>query len=595
MRCTTVSCTFRRDLGESCANPYALVGADGITRPGDSSAAESVDVRHVAERKEQRRAAPAGGVAVTAAVQDLRRRAFIMRRIRVVIAALIPVEMLLYIPPPSIASALSPVLTSLLMVPAVLLIVAVSAAVHRKVDDPMVLARWARVELCADAAVALAILKVFEFDQFSSIWTVLVIVVLEGAFRAGLRGAIATWIGTGVVYAAIQIQAAQLYPSTAPLDVGSIIFRALVVGVVAVVAGQLASQLESAVQRHLRSEIALAEQYDDLRLIGRVSRAIAAGPEARLDVCQAVAELSGAAVVLLYEPTAGGLRATAVEGCPLEGLPFLSFNDAVSGTVEAFRSRTRVHRQIARLPEAVAAAVVFQASAGNSATFVPVLRDDRSIGVLILAFDRELTELPHRVAVALDVLAEEAAVAIARADAAVHLSDQARRDPLTGLVNRRGWEETLDAEMSRARRSAAPLSMLMLDLDGLKRFNDTHGHQAGDALIASAARSWESQLRPTDVLARFGGDEFAALLPGCDETTALRVAEALLSGLPPGASCSAGIAAWDGAEGSASLLARADAALYDGKRAGGGRAVRATREDIPVQRAPQELPARRPA
>ncbi|MDX6373978.1 MAG: hypothetical protein QOD98_2966, partial [Nocardioidaceae bacterium] len=435
---------------------------------------------------------------MTPAVNELRRRARIMRRIRVLIAVLIPIEMSLYVAPPRVATALHPIEASLLLVPAVLLIVALSAAVHRRSSDPLALMRWGRVELAADAVVALAILNVFAFDQFSSIWTVLVIVVLEGAFRESLRGAIATWAATGLVYVGIQIHAAQVFPTTAPLDAGSIIFRALVVGIVAVVAGQLASQLEAAVERHRRSEIALAEQYDDLRLIGRVSRAIAAGPEARLDVCQAVAELSGAEVVMLYEPTQDGLRGTAV-------------------------------------------------------------------------------------AVALDVMAEEAAVAIARADAAVLLVDQARRDPLTGLVNRRGWEETLQAEMSRAKRSRAPLSMLMLDLDGLKAFNDTHGHQAGDALIAAAARAWESRLRPTDVLARFGGDEFAALLPGCDETTALRVAEALLQGLPPGASCTAGIAEWDGTETGAALVSRADAALYDGKRAGGGRAVHAT-GTIPAQR-----------
>jgi diguanylate cyclase (GGDEF)-like protein len=531
---------------------------------------------------------------VTPALQDLRRRALIMRRIRIVIALLVPVEMGLYVPPPSVASALSPIQASLLIVPAVLVIVALSAAVHRTSSNPSVLARWARIELGADAAVSLAILQVFAFDQFSSIWTVLVIVVLEGAFRESLRGAITTWAGTGIVYAVIQIRAANLYPKTAPLDVGSIIFRALVVGIVAVVAGQLASQLVAAVERHRRSELALAEQYDDLRLIGRVSRAIAAGPEARLDVCQAVAELSGAAVVMLYEPAPDGLRGTAVSGCPLDALPVLDFDDPISGTAEAFRTRSRVHRRVARLPLAVAVAAEFNAAAATSTSFVPVMRDDRPIGVLVLAFDHELTELSHRVAVALDVMAEEAAVAIARADAALLLVDQARRDPLTGLVNRRGWEETLRSEMSRARRSQAPLSMLMLDLDGLKTFNDSHGHQAGDALIASAARAWESRLRPTDVLARFGGDEFAALLPGCDETTALRVADALLSGLPPGASCTAGIAAWDGTESGAALVARADAALYDGKRAGGGRAVRAT-PMMPSPRDPSRVPEQRPA
>ncbi len=519
----------------------------------------------------------------TPAVEDLQRRALVMRRVRAVLAVLVPVEMLLYVPPPSIASALHPWAASAVVVGALVLVTAASAAVHRRITDATGLQRWARAELAADTLITLSILQVFAFDQFSSIWTVLVIVVLEGAFRESRQGAIGVWIGSTVAYVAIQVHAAAAFPQTAPLDPGSIVFRALVVGAVAVVAGQLAWQLEAAVERHRRSEVALAEQYADLKLIGRVSRAIAAGPEARADVCQAVAELSGAELVMLYEPNGADLRGTAVAGCPLEVLPVLSKSDPDSGTAQAFASGQRVHRRVAQIPAAVARATDLPESTATSTTFVPVRRDGRTIGVLTLAFDRELVELSARVSAALDVLAEEAAVAIARADQAVLLAEQARRDPLTGLVNRRGWEETLDAEMARARRSGDALAVLMLDLDGLKAFNDTSGHQAGDELLAGVARMWSSQLRPTDVLARYGGDEFVALLPGCPQSTAGRVADALLCHMPPGGSCSAGVAQWDGLEDGAALVARADAALYAGKRAGGGRAVHAT-SAVPLPR-----------
>jgi diguanylate cyclase (GGDEF)-like protein len=532
---------------------------------------------------------------MTPPVDDLQRRALVMRRIRAVIAVLIPFEVLLYVPPPSIATRMNPLATSIAAVAAILAVTTMSAAVHRRVNDAAALVRWARAELVADAAIALGLLQVFAFDQFSSIWTVLVIVVLEGAFRESLRGALLVWGGSNLVYAGIQVNASAVYPDSAPLDVGSIVFRAVVVGVVAVVAGQLASQLEAAVEKHRRSEIAVAEQYADLKLIGRVTRAIAAGPEARADVCQAVSELSGAEVVMLYEPVGERLRGTAVAGCPIEALPVLELTDTVSGTVEAFMARHRVHRRIARLPSAVALSADFPATTATSTSFVPVMRDDRPIGVLVLAFDRELAELPTRVAAALEVLAEEAAVAIARADAAAVLADQARRDPLTGLVNRRGWEETLVAEMSRARRSGAALSMLMLDLDGLKAFNDTAGHQAGDRLLAAVAQAWVSRLRPTDVLARYGGDEFVALLPGCEEATAARIAEALLAALPPGASSSVGVAQWNGTESGTDLAVRADAALYRGKRAGGGRAVRANAEPgaVPRPRPQRDIELRR--
>lgn len=507
-------------------------------------------------------------------IEDLLRRALVMRRLRAAIAVLVPVEMLLYVPPPHVTSPLHPIPVSLAAVLALAAVITSSAVVHRRVADVAVLARWAWAELVADSLIALGILQAFTFDQLSSLWTVLVIVVLEGAFRGGLRGALLVWAGTQAVYVAIQLEAAHRYPATAPLDPGSIVFRALIVGVVAFVAGHLASQLQAAVARHVRSEAALAEQYADLRLIGRVSRAIAAGPEAREDVCQAVAELAAADVVMLYEPSDGNLlRGTAAWGCPLAVLPALSLDDPESGTTEAFLSRRPLHRVDSRVPLGVRAAAGFPGDGAKSTTFVPVVRDGRPIGVLVLAFGRLLAAVPPRVARALEVLAEEAAVAISRADTALMLAEQARRDALTGLVNRRGWEEALAAELARARRTGAPLSVLMLDLDGLKVLNDTHGHQAGDRLIASAADAWVARLRPTDVLARVGGDEFVALLPGCGQTTAVQVADALIAALPPGGSCSAGIAEWDGIEPGAALVARADQALYAGKRCGGGRSV----------------------
>jgi diguanylate cyclase (GGDEF)-like protein len=281
----------------------------------------------------------------------------------------------------------------------------------------------------------------------------------------------------------------------------------------------------------------------------------------------------------------------------LSVLPLLSLDDPDSGTAEAFHQQRLVHRRVSRLPRAVAMAADFPAASAHSTTFVPVLREGATVGVLVLAYDDELAQVSPRVAAALDVLAEEASVAIARADASVALADQARRDPLTGLLNRRGWEDALGAEIARAGRNRQPLSMLMLDLDGLKAFNDSAGHQAGDELLAATATLWLSRLRATDVLARYGGDEFVVLLPGCDETTALRVAHVLLSDLPTGGSCSAGVAQWNGAEGRPALVARADAALYDGKRAGGGRAVPASpgQAVVPEPRASRERPERRPA
>ena len=147
------------------------------------------------------------------------------------------------------------------------------------------------------------------------------------------------------------------------------------------------------------------------------------------------------------------------------------------------------------------------------------------------------------------------------------LAQLARTDPLTGLANRRAWDEQLARELARAQRSGAAVSVALLDLDEFKRFNDAHGHQAGDRLLVEAAAAWGAQLRGIDVLCRWGGDEFALLLPDCSEREAQEVIARVARATPGLQSCTAGIAAWDGRETAHDLLRRADTALLEQKRA----------------------------
>jgi diguanylate cyclase (GGDEF)-like protein len=145
------------------------------------------------------------------------------------------------------------------------------------------------------------------------------------------------------------------------------------------------------------------------------------------------------------------------------------------------------------------------------------------------------------------------------------LTRLARTDPLTGLANRRGWDEQLARELARARRSGEALSVVLLDLDDFKAFNDAHGHQAGDRLLLEAAAAWNGQLRDVDTLCRWGGDEFAVLLPACTRAQADEVIARLGPATPHHQSCAAGVAGWDGSETSEVLLGRADNALFDAK------------------------------
>jgi diguanylate cyclase (GGDEF)-like protein/PAS domain S-box-containing protein len=172
-------------------------------------------------------------------------------------------------------------------------------------------------------------------------------------------------------------------------------------------------------------------------------------------------------------------------------------------------------------------------------------------------------------------------------EAVRRLEERARLDPLCGLSNRAHLHDALDREVARARRYGQPLAVLMIDLDRFKEVNDTWGHAAGDEVLRAVAVALAGGVREGDLVARYGGDEFCALLPSTDDEAAAAVADRIRQGLaalrlgPNGSlsiRASVGIAATGGETASAAgslLLRLADEAMLAAKRAGGDRAVRA--------------------
>lgn len=216
------------------------------------------------------------------------------------------------------------------------------------------------------------------------------------------------------------------------------------------------------------------------------------------------------------------------------------------------------------------------------------LRGQSSRPVQIRETQLSLTEAKQQLAMA---MADSVVLALANLKLRISLRDQAIRDPLTGLFNRRYLEETLEREFNRASRIKRSVGVIMLDLDHFKGFNDTFGHEAGDVLLRQLGTFLKQHLRGGDIACRYGGEEFALILPEVSPATLRRRAEQLREGIKriivpyqgrnlDTLTMSLGVAMFPehGATGQRVLTA-ADAALYEAKRTGRDRVVIASSDE----------------
>lgn len=332
---------------------------------------------------------------------------------------------------------------------------------------------------------------------------------------------------------------------------------------------------------------AQAERLETLEQLGHAGREITRHLDlsaifAALD--QQVHTLLDAAALVVYRVSADGLSLDSVFGVFSEqaGLPMQRrsclLNDPANHVARCAREARTINASMEPGNDPACGPALL------SLLCAPLLLAERLLGVMAVQSSAPLAYSEREVAL-FRTLCDYAAIALANADAQAQLVEQNQQlerlaisDPLTGLYNRLRLDQVLLEELARRQRSAANLSVILLDLDHFKAVNDNHGHQAGDQVLATVALLLKDGSRQLDVVGRWGGEEFLVVCRESDLTGAAVLAEKLRSLIaghtfPVGGhrTASFGVATLRDQEDIGTLLARADAALYRAKSNGRNR------------------------
>ena len=223
--------------------------------------------------------------------------------------------------------------------------------------------------------------------------------------------------------------------------------------------------------------------------------------------------------------------------------------------------------------------------AAHSAMALPIVVADVTEAVLLVSREdaaRGYSEVERRIA---DLLTAQIAIALQNADLHARVAETAVRDPLTGLLNRRFFDEAVETAHANARRSGADLSLIVLDLDRFSAVNNDYGHAVGDAVLKRVASAIRSAVRDGDVVVRYGGEEFVVIAPATDGDGAVLAAERIRAAVAATATeladgrfvpltISAGVASLVDETDGRGLFRAADSALLAAKRAGRDRVTR---------------------
>jgi diguanylate cyclase (GGDEF)-like protein/PAS domain S-box-containing protein len=332
-----------------------------------------------------------------------------------------------------------------------------------------------------------------------------------------------------------------------------------------------------------QADESLARTKETLEAAADIARVTQLGGDPRPVVLDSLQRLARASSVLLFEPVGDDrlvVTATSGEAVSMAGVE-LSLRDR-SALAHVWRTGQPMFvSEVGSHP--LANRRLAEVSGASSLQLQPVGLDGELHGVLAILWDGDVADrgvsAVERSVV--EVLAAETGAALTGERLRRRLEELSIRDPLTGLLNRRGWDGEIAAMRSRCARGASPLTLAIVDLDHFKAYNDNHGHQAGDDLLAGFAARAREVLRETDSLARWGGEEFALALPDCQGSQAAEILSRVRTAVPGAETCSVGYALLGPDETTAQCLARADVALYRAKRLGRDR-VEAAADMVPA-------------